>query len=106
MSQMSGVPPNPGINPMGGGMPGQLPQHMQQQQILQQQQLQQMQANNAGQMFMGQGVGNIPGVGMGPANVPMGVGPRPPFNPVGNQMGPLAYLEKTTSNIDMGDGRR
>lgn len=101
MPQMSGVPPNP-MNPMGPGMP---PQHMQQQQ-LQQMQLQQMQANNAGQMFMGQGVGNIPGVGMGSVNVPMAGGPRPPFNPVGNQMGPLAYLEKTTSNIDMGDGRR
>lgn len=97
---MQQMPPGVQPNPMGGGMPGQLPQHIQQQQILQQ-----MQANNAGQMFMGQGVGNIPGVGISPANVPMAGGPRPPFNP-GNQMGPLAYLEKTTSNIDMGDGRR
>ena len=97
MPQMGGLPPNHGMNPMAG-IPNQIPQH------IQQQQLQQMQANNAGQMFMGQGVGNIPGVGMTPG--PMSGGPRPPFNIAGNQMGPLAFLEKTTSNIDMGDGRR
>lgn len=44
-------------------------------------------------MFMQQGVG---------------VGPRGPFpgQNVGLLQGPLAYLEKTTSNIGLGDGRR
>lgn len=79
------------------------PQHMQQQMMQQQQ----MQMPNNPQMFMPQNVptmGNPMGMG-GPSGVP----PRPPFNQgvVGNpNIGPLAYLEKTTNNIDLGDGRR
>lgn len=98
----SGVMPGSVIIPpgMAGGMGGpplilskQGPKlHPQQQQFLahhqqQQQQIHQMQANNnPSQMFM-----------------------RPTFNqngPVGNNIGPLAFLEKTTNNIDLGDSRR
>lgn len=53
---------------------------------------------NPQQMYMQQGVP------MGPRS-----GGAPGFNPGPNLQGPLAYLEKTTSNIDlvgMADGRR
>lgn len=57
--------------------------------------------------------GNNPYGTMGGPSMGPGMGgpmvPRPPFGQgvVGNQnIGPLAYLEKTTNNIDMGDGRR
>lgn len=98
----SGAMPGAVIIPpgMAGGMGGpplilskQGPKlHPQQQQFLahhqqQQQQIHQMQANN-----------NNPAMFM-----------RPTFNqngPVGNNIGPLAFLEKTTNNIDLGDSRR
>uniref|UniRef100_A0A240PN93 Mediator of RNA polymerase II transcription subunit 28 n=1 Tax=Anopheles epiroticus TaxID=199890 RepID=A0A240PN93_9DIPT len=108
-----GAPGGPGGMMASGGMnlPMQMQnqhqqQQMQQMQVQQQQMQQQMQqsmpmgATNA-QMFqqggMPRGVGQV-GAGAG---FPPGAGP--------NLQGPLAYLEKTASNIDLvglGDGRR
>ncbi|XP_055705467.1 mediator of RNA polymerase II transcription subunit 28 isoform X2 [Phlebotomus papatasi] len=77
------------------GLPG-MSGPMQAQQYMQQQQMQQMQMQVGGpQMYMQQG-GPVPS--------------RGGFNQASNMLhGPLAYLEKTTSNIDMvgmGDARR
>lgn len=54
-----------------------------------------------GMMFMGPG-GPRAGGGAGPPPFP-GAGS---MGPGGLLQGPLAYLEKTTSNIGMPDGRR
>ncbi|XP_055612199.1 mediator of RNA polymerase II transcription subunit 28 [Uranotaenia lowii] len=108
------MPPEMRGNMAGGMMPGmgmpiqnpmqaqQLAQQQQQMQMLQAQQMQQqMQSMPLGanpQMFPqpggGRGVGGVAGAG---------------FQSGPNLQGPLAYLEKTASNIDlvgMGDGRR
>jgi hypothetical protein len=64
---------------------------------------------NPQQMFMQQTAMGNP-MGMGPGGLPgpppgsqMPPGPRMGFN---QNIGPLAYLEKTTNNIDLGDQRR
>ncbi|EAA06018.5 AGAP003867-PA [Anopheles gambiae str. PEST] len=81
-------------------------QQMQQMQVQQQQMQQQMQqsmpmgASNA-QMFQQGGIPRGVGQAGGGPGFPPGAGP--------NLQGPLAYLEKTASNIDLvglGDGRR
>lgn len=106
----SGAPGPGAMMPGGMGMPMQnsmLAQQMQQaqqqqqMQMLQAQQMQQMQSMPIGanpQQFPQAGAGRV--VGAGAPGFP-GQGP--------NLQGPLAYLEKTASNIDlvgMGDGRR
>lgn len=123
-----------GIGPTGGASPNpalmsalqqqvqqqQQQLQLQQQQHIQQQQQQQQQLQQQLQQQMSAG---MPGNGApGPGNVgPMlssqqamfmqqqGIGQRPPFpspGPGNLLAGPLAYLEKTTSNIGMPDGRR
>lgn len=58
----------------------------------------------------GSGVGGGGGVGVAGGAIATGAGGRGGFNQSQNVLhGPLAYLEKTTTNIDLvgiGDGRR
>lgn len=60
---------------------------------------------NPQQMFMPNvgAMGSPMGMGPGPSGPPGPPGPRMGFN---QNIGPLAYLEKTTNNIDLGDQRR
>uniref|UniRef100_A0AAG5CSW7 Mediator of RNA polymerase II transcription subunit 28 n=1 Tax=Anopheles atroparvus TaxID=41427 RepID=A0AAG5CSW7_ANOAO len=99
----------------GGGMNAtmQLPQmqNQHQQQQMQQMQVQQQQMQQQMQQALPMGVGNAQLFQQGgiPRNVGQ-TGAGSGFQGVGpNLQGPLAYLEKTASNIDlvgMGDGRR
>jgi len=119
------VPGNAGANTVAmSGISPVMQQQMQQQQIqqIQQQHLQQQQMQLQQQMQQVQPTG-LPNTNVGPGMVSpqqamflqqQGMtGPRVPFaqqGPGGSLQGPLAYLEKTTSNIDMvagmTDGRR
>ncbi|KAJ6645443.1 Mediator of RNA polymerase II transcription subunit 28 [Pseudolycoriella hygida] len=98
----SNQPPQPGQMPIAGMPNHMVMQQQQQQQQMQQQMMQAQQMNmqqhlqvGSQQMFMQQG---------------NQMANRGGFNQAQNVLqGPLAYLEKTTSNIDlvgMGDGRR
>lgn len=112
----AGAPvPSPSVTPtQASGLTPTIQQQLQQQQLQQQQQqqqLQQMQQQQQMQHHMQQQMGPAGG---GPGMVsqqamfmPQTGGPRFPVQgPGGMLQGPLAYLEKTTSNIGMPDGRR
>ncbi|XP_055547544.1 mediator of RNA polymerase II transcription subunit 28 [Wyeomyia smithii] len=104
-----GAPGGPGMMP--GGMHMTMQNSMQVQQMqAQQQQMQMMQAQQMQQQMQSMPIGANPqlfsqsGGGRG-----VGAGGPGGFQQSPNLQGPLAYLEKTTSNIDlvgMGDGRR
>uniref|UniRef100_A0A2M4AV88 Mediator of RNA polymerase II transcription subunit 28 n=2 Tax=Anopheles triannulatus TaxID=58253 RepID=A0A2M4AV88_9DIPT len=88
-------------------------QHQQQQQMQQLQAQQQQMQQQMQQLVTPMGAGNAQLFQQGgvPRGVGQGGGPGPGFPPGAgpNLQGPLAYLEKTASNIDlvgMGDGRR
>ncbi|VEN48522.1 unnamed protein product [Callosobruchus maculatus] len=119
-SPLQNIPGNQTPNQMMQGMSPVMQQQLQQQQLQQQQQMQmqqlQMQQQQMQQLQVASGLsgGAVgPGMlspqqamfmqqqGMGSSRVPFGQQP-----PGGVLQGPLAYLEKTTSNIGMSDGRR
>ncbi|KAK4883111.1 hypothetical protein RN001_006430 [Aquatica leii] len=124
-SPIAAIPGNQTPNQMMvSGMSPTMQQQMQHQQLQQmQQQQQQLQLQQQQQMQQLQQQMQVPpgmsgtGVGVGPGMMSpqqamfmqqqgMG-GPRTPFPQQGGLLqGPLAYLEKTTSNIGMTDGRR
>ncbi|KAJ1525891.1 hypothetical protein ONE63_009082 [Megalurothrips usitatus] len=79
-------------------------QHQQQQQQQQMQIQQQMQHQQMQQMQQMQQQQQVPGMGSPQQSMFMGSPSRAPFQP--SLQGPLAYLEKTTSNIGLADGRR
>ncbi|XP_034234170.1 mediator of RNA polymerase II transcription subunit 28-like isoform X2 [Thrips palmi] len=127
LGQPNGMPPGgpgPAMGPVapGNSMPGNLQQLQQQQQqqlqmqqqLQQQQQQQQQQQSQQQQMQLQQQMQHqqmqqmqmqqqVPGMASPQQTMFMG-SPRTPFQP--SLQGPLAYLEKTTSNIGMTDGRR
>ncbi|XP_008201628.1 mediator of RNA polymerase II transcription subunit 28 isoform X1 [Tribolium castaneum] len=122
-SPMAGLPGNQTPNPMMvSGMSTTMQQQLQQQQLQQMQQQQQMQQMQQQQIQQLQQQMQVPpgmagGVGPGMVSPQQAMfmqqqamgGPRGPFSqqgPGGVLQGPLAYLEKTTSNIGMTDGRR
>ncbi|XP_056633504.1 mediator of RNA polymerase II transcription subunit 28 [Diorhabda sublineata] len=122
-SPLPSIPGNQTPNQIIPNMPATMQQQMQQQQLQQQQQqlqmqqqMQQMQQQQLQQMQVGP---NLSGGGVGPGMLSpqqalfmqqQGMGSsRGPFGqqpPGGVLQGPLAYLEKTTSNIGITDGRR
>ncbi|KAK9758743.1 hypothetical protein QE152_g649 [Popillia japonica] len=119
-SPIGNIPGNQTPNSMVG-MQNAMQQQIQQQQQLQQMQQQQMQQlqqqqqmQQLQQMQVPPGMGGAVASGMVSPQQAMFMqqglgGPRGPFSqqgPGGVLQGPLAYLEKTTSNIGMTDGRR
>ncbi|XP_072393246.1 mediator of RNA polymerase II transcription subunit 28 [Diabrotica undecimpunctata] len=121
-SPLPSIPGNQTPNQMISNIPATMQQQLQQQQLQQQQQqlqiqqqMQQMQQQQLQQMQVPPGLsGETVGPGMlSPQALFMqqqGMpSPRGPFGqqpPGGILQGPLAYLEKTTSNIGITDGRR
>lgn len=106
-----GVPGGPGgMMPGGMGMPMQNSMQVQQMQQAQQQQMQMLQAQQMQQQMQSMPLGANPQMFPQPGGGGRGVGAGGPgFQQSPNLQGPLAYLEKTASNIDlvgMGDGRR